>query len=88
MRLTAVITMALVAFLVTAQSRFEPIISVGGKAGATLSRLNFNPTVPQTMSPGMTAGVMFRYIAEKNFGLVAEMNVAQRGWKDSFEDAD
>ena len=88
MRLTAVITMALVAFLVTAQSRFEPIISVGGKAGATLSRLNFNPTVPQTMSPGMTAGVMFRYIAEKNFGLVAELNVAQRGWKESFEDAD
>lgn len=88
MRLTAVITMALVAFLATAQSRFEPIISLGGKAGVTLSRLNFNPTVPQTMSPGMTAGVMFRYIAEKNFGLVAELNVAQRGWKESFEESD
>ena len=40
------------------------------------------------MSSGMTAGVMFRYIEEKNFGLIAELNVTQRGWSESFDDAD
>ena len=60
---------------------------MGGKAGATLSRVNFNPTVQQQMLPGMTAGVMFRYIEEKNFGLVAELNLTQRGWKEDREES-
>ena len=61
---------------------------MGGKGGLTLSRVNFNPTVQQSMLPGMTAGVMFRYIEEKNFGLIAELNIAQRGWKEAYDDAD
>ena len=40
------------------------------------------------MLPGMTAGVMFRYIEEKNFGLIAELNFTQRGWKEKFEESD
>lgn len=88
MRRLAVFTMVMVALLVNAQAPREHLIAVGGKAGATLSRLNFSPTVPQTMSPGMTAGVMFRYIAERNFGLVGELNITQRGWKETFEESD
>ena len=75
------------ALLATAQTHYEGNISVGGKAGATLSRVNFNPTVQQVMLPGVTAGVMFRYIEEKNFGLIAELNVTQRGWKENFEES-
>lgn len=71
----------------TAQTHYEGSISVGGKAGATLSRVNFNPSVQQVMQPGMTAGVMFRYIEEKNFGLIAELNMTQRGWKENFEES-
>ena len=74
--------------LLSAQTHYEGQISVGGKAGATLSRVNFNPTVQQTMLPGMTAGVMFRYIEEKNFGLIAELNLAQRGWNENMEESD
>ena len=72
----------------TAQVHYEGSISVGGKGGVSLSRINFNPTVQQTMLPGMTAGAMFRYIEENHFGLVAELNVTQRGWKEAFDDAD
>ena len=71
----------------TAQTHYEGSISVGGKAGATLSRVNFNPSVQQVMQPGMAAGVMFRYIEEKNFGLIAELNMTQRGWKENFEES-
>ncbi len=71
-----------------AQTHYEGMISVGGKTGVSLSRINFNPNVQQLMRPGMTAGVMFRYIEEKHFGLVAELNMTQRGWKEKLEESD
>lgn len=88
MRLITFFLSLLVVCLTHAQTHYEGSISVGGKAGATLSRVNFNPTVQQTMLPGMTAGVMFRYIEEKNFGLIAELNMTQRGWKENFEQSE
>lgn len=88
MRHFALILALLTTLLATAQVHYQGTIAVGGKAGATLSRVNFNPSVEQTMLPGMTAGVMFRYIEEKNFGLIAELNMTQRGWKEVFKDAD
>jgi len=87
-RLALILTIACWALLTSAQTHYEGKIAVGGKAGATLSRVNFNPTVQQTMLPGMTAGVMFRYIEEKNFGLIAELNLTQRGWKENLEESD
>lgn len=78
---------ALIVLLTSAQTHYEGTIAVGGKAGTTLSRVNFNPTVQQTMLPGMTVGAMFRYIEEKNFALVAELNVTQRGWKEVFDES-
>ena len=88
MKRLAVILMVLTAITAAAQTHYEGTIAVGGKAGATLSRVNFNPTVQQTMLPGVTAGVTFRYIEEKHFGLVAELNLAQRGWKEALEESD
>lgn len=84
-----IILVALVSAMpVVAQVHYEGSLAVGGKAGASLSRVNFNPTVEQTMLPGMTAGVMVRYIEENYFGLIAELNMTQRGWKESFEESD
>lgn len=51
-----------------------------------MSRVFFNPTVRQDLKLGATAGLMFRYIEENHFGLIAEINFTQRGWKESFED--
>ena len=87
-RIAVILLAAFTALTTTAQTHHEGNIAVGSKAGATFSRVNFNPTVQQTMLPGMTAGVMFRYIEEKNFGLIAELNLTQRGWKEAFDNAD
>ena len=84
MRRLALILMMAIAFSLVAQTHYEGTFAVGGKAGMTLSRTNFNPSVQQSMLPGITAGAMFRYIEEKNFGLIAEFNLAQRGWKEAF----
>ena len=68
-----------------AQKHYDSNITVGGKAGMTLSRMSFSPSVPQTMLNGFMAGAMFRYIEERNFGVIVEFNVEQRGWKETFE---
>ena len=63
-------------------------ITVGVKGGATLSKVNFQSSVQQTMLPGFMLGGSFRYIEENHFGLIAELNLEQRGWKEDFKDAD
>lgn len=68
-----------------AQRYYSPELWIGGKAGATLSRMSFTPTVRQKMVPGTMAGVSVRYTEEKYFGLIGELNVEQRGWKEDFE---
>ena len=88
MRRLAIFLITALSLTAAAQTHYEGNISVGGKAGATMSRVNFNPSVQQSMLPSMTVGVMFRYIEEKNFGLVAELNLAQRGWNEAYDDAD
>lgn len=87
-RLAFILVTMLATLAASAQVHYDGTIAVGGKAGASLSRVNFNPTVEQTMLPGMTAGVMFRYIEENHFGLVAELNMTQRGWKEVFDESD
>ncbi len=82
--LTSAMMLAL-GFSAQAQQHFEPNVAIGGHAGYTLSRVGFNPSVPQTMIGGIEAGVAFRYMEEKNFGFIVEANVEQRGWKEKFE---
>lgn len=71
----------------TAQDHYAAQMSVGARAGADISRNFFNPSVDQTFKPGALAGLTFRYVEENHFGLIAEIDWIQRGWKESFEDA-
>ena len=77
----------LLSFTVSAQTHYESNITIGGKGGVTLSSASFSPTVPQSMLTGMIVGAIFRYIEERHFGLIAAINLEQRGWKEDFEEA-
>lgn len=68
-----------------AQTHYESNITVGAKAGMALSRISFYPSVPQSMINGIMFGATFRYIEERHFGVIAELNIEQRGWKETFE---
>ena len=85
---TTLLLLAGVWGMLAAQTHYEGAISVGAKAGATLSRTQFNPSVPQSFLPGMMVGGTFRYIEERHFGLILELNVEQRGWKELYEGTD
>lgn len=69
-----------------AQRHYVPHVHVGGHAGITLSQQSFYPSVKETMLQGITMGFSFRYAEERHVGLVAELNLTQRGWKENFEE--
>lgn len=71
---------------VNAQTHYQSNVAIGVKGGMDFSRVFFNPSVKQAFQPGFTAGVAVRYIEESHFGLIGELNFAQRGWKENFEE--
>lgn len=73
-------------FASAAQTHYKANIAVGVKGGVDLSNVQFTPSVKQSFILGGNAGVTFRYIEENHFGLIAELNFEQRGWKENFED--
>lgn len=70
-----------------AQSHYASNISIGAKAGMDFSRVFFSPSIKQKFTTGYTGGVMVRYIEENHFGLIGELEYAQRGWAENFEEA-
>ena len=69
------------------QTHYKPHLSVGFKAGMTMSEMSFSPSVKQAFTDGTTGAVTFRYTEEKLFGLIAELGWSQRGWQEDFEDS-
>lgn len=59
-------------------------LSLGFKGGMSLSRVNFQSSVPQKMLGGIVIGASVRYIEENHFGLIGEINFEQRGWNENF----
>jgi len=71
-----------------AQREYSPNFMLGASAGATLSQMSFSPHIDQTWTTGVTMGVRARYTEEKLFGIIAELNITQRGWKEKYEPGD
>lgn len=78
----------LTGFTISAQREYIPKVYIGGKAGAIMSKISFTPEVKQSMQNGGMAGITFRYTEEKHVGLIAEINIEQRGWNEDFEELD
>lgn len=87
MRISVLLACVLTTFGMScyAESHYQPHISVGGHAGVAVSRMSFSPEIPQGWFIGPTLGVHANYTEEKLFGLYAELNFSQRGWKENFE---
>lgn len=69
-----------------AQSHYASRLYFGAHGGVDFSRVTFTPSVPQTFAIGANAGICFRYIEEKHFGFIVELNWVQRGWKEDFDE--
>lgn len=67
------------------QTHFDSRVDLGARGGVTLSTVMFNPSITSKLGMGYTGGVTFRYTEENHFGLIAEVNLVQRGWAEKFE---
>ena len=83
----AVILVASIGFEAAAQTHYKPHLSIGARAGMTLSEMSFSPSVKQSWNDGTAGAVTFRYAEEKLFGLIADLGWAQRGWRENFEES-
>lgn len=70
-----------------AQRHYVPHIHVGVHGGISMSRQSFYPSIKEGWLNGMQFGFSFRYAEERHVGLLAELNIEQRGWKEDFEEA-
>ena len=81
-------------FSVSAQiGEYRTDLAVGVNGGYMMSSVGFaNATVPQKQLGGLTGGLSVRYTCEKYFksicSIVAEVNIAQTGWKEDILDAE
>ena len=66
------------------QRTIKPELYIGAKAGATLSFMSFSPSITQRILPGFTAGAVVRYAEENIFGIIGELSIAQRGWRENY----
>jgi hypothetical protein len=62
--------------------------SFGASAGATFSRVSFNPRVVQGYSTGATFGITGRMMMGENVGLQLEVNYVQQGWNEDFSETE
>lgn len=84
----AIVAMALMlsGLACVAQRHYQPHVHVGVHGGMSMSRQSFFPSVKETYLNGAIFGLSFRYAEERHVGLMAELNVEQRGWKENFQD--
>lgn len=71
----------------SAQRHYIPHVHIGVHGGMSMSRQSFYPSIKEGMLNGAQFGFSFRYAEERHVGLLAELNIEQRGWKEDFEDA-
>lgn len=68
-----------------AQTHFSSRVDLGARGGVTFSTVMFKPSITGKLGMGYTGGFTFRYTEENHFGLIAEVNIVQRGWAEKFE---
>lgn len=83
----AVIIPLATGFTADAQRHYIPHVHVGVHGGISMSRQSFYPSIKESMLNGINMGFSFRYAEERHVGLLAELNIEQRGWKENFEEA-
>lgn len=85
-RIVLILLISLFSVGASAQTHYQPNISIGVKGGIDFTQMFFNPSVKQGFLLGGVAGLSFRYMEEKHFGVIAELNFEQRGWQENFEE--
>lgn len=80
-----VISIIFLSVVAYTQNVFEPGAYFGIKLGGNISRLLSDPTINQKINLGLTSGIVFKHISQKNLGIQIELNYKQAGWSESLD---
>jgi hypothetical protein len=81
-RIYLIILVCIITNYLLAQNDYQEH-AIGIRGGATLSMVQFNPSIQQSTLPiTYHVGAQFRMVSEKYFGLKVELNYSQKGFKD------
>jgi hypothetical protein len=68
-----------------AQKEYKPRSYLGIIQGANFSRADFQITgIYQTLRPGYSGGIFFRYVSEPVAGIQIELDYTEKGWSADF----
>ncbi|MCF8362399.1 MAG: PorT family protein [Prolixibacteraceae bacterium] len=83
---TLVLTLTLfLGYFVYSQKQFEPETYLGIKFGGNISGIYSDPFINQKINAGITSGLVFQHISEKNLGVQLELNYKQTGWNENLD---
>ncbi len=67
---------------------FEREFTLGASAGVSFSSVSFSPSVKQNMLLTYNGGLTARWITESHCGMQLELNYAQWGWDEQFDESE
>ena len=62
---------------------FKYKLYIGAKGGKTFSQVRFYPNVETGLLSGNTGGLIFRMLSEPHIGFQVELNLIEKGWKET-----
>ena len=68
------------------KEEFKKALYFGVGGGMLSSSIDFMPSKTLLFNTGVHGGVSAKFISEKNLGLIIELNYAQKGWKEEFDE--
>ncbi|MGI6571996.1 MAG: porin family protein [Fermentimonas sp.] len=76
---------ALGGMLFAQKQTFPTELYIGGGAGGVAANVSFVPSIPQTLLYSYQGGIAAKYVTEKHLGLITEVNLTRKGWREEFE---
>lgn len=74
-----------VGMLFAQKQTFPAELYIGAGAGGIAANVSFVPSIPQTIVYSYQGGVAAKYVTEKHLGLITEVNLARKGWREEFD---
>lgn len=76
---------AWVGMLFAQKQTFPAELYIGLGGGGVAANVSFIPSIPQTLRYSYQGGIAVRHVSEKHLGLITEVNLARKGWREEFD---
>ncbi len=79
------ISAAWIGTLSAQKQTFPTEMYIGAGGGGVAANMSFVPSIPQTLVYSYQGGIAAKYVSEKHLGLITEVNLTRKGWREKFD---